>query len=319
MLDKVPELRRVSGMKTDKKRVIQTPILVLALTTVSMQARAVEYNYSNFSSTSGLTLIGNAETASTTDGTVLRVTPASGGQSGAAYMTTPVTLGAADTFSTQFQFRFTNPGGWDPADGITFVLAASPTGLGGSGVGMGYAGVPNSVAIEFDTYNNAGYGLGDDDGNSSNHVAIDTDGNLTNTDLANVYGNGSCGFPGGNPGQNPYTVAGCMSNGDLWTAKISYNGSLLSVSLDDPAESSTFNAIQAYPIDIASYLGTNSAYVGFTAGTGAGWENHDIVNWDFANTATLPTSTAPEPGSVALLAAGLLAIGGVIRRHRKVS
>ncbi len=305
-------------MKQDK-RITQTFLFAAALTSISMHAKATEFSYPGFSSTSGLTMIGNTATASTSDGTVLRVTPATGGQSGAAYLTTPVTLGMSDTFSTQFQFRFTNPGGWDPADGITFVLAASPTGLGGAGVGMGYQGVPNSVAVEFDTYNNAGYGLGNDDGNSSNHIAIDTDGNLTNTALANVYGNGSCGFPSGTPGQNSYGAAGCMSNGNLWTAKINYNGAALSVNVTDPAEGSSFTAISQHPIDIASYLGTNSAYVGFTSGTGAGWENHDIVNWEFANTATLPTTPTPEPSSVMLLGVSVLALGGLVwRRSRPV-
>ena len=157
-----------------------------------------QFTYNGFASTSGLTMVGNAATASTSDGTVLRLTPATGNQSGAAYSTTPVTLGNNATFSTQFQFRFSNPGGTDPADGIVFVLGTSTKGLGGAGVGMGYQGVSgNSVGIEFDTYNNTGFGLGNDDGNSSNHVAIDTNGILTNTDLTNVYGNQSCGFANG--------------------------------------------------------------------------------------------------------------------------
>ena len=286
---------------------------------LSVAAGAAQFTYNGFSNTTGLTFVGDANTAVTSDGTVLRVTPAIGGQSGAVYSTSAFTLGANDTFSTQFQFRFTNPGAWDPADGITFVLAASPTGLGSGGVGMGYSGVPNSVAIEFDTYNNAGFGLGDNDGNSSNHVSIDTDGNLTNTALANVYGNGSCGFANGNPPQNPQTADGCMSNGHLWTANMSYNGTDLTVALRDPSMASEFVAINSYAIDIASYLGTNSAYVGFTAGTGAGWENHDIVNWTFANTAQIPQSSVPEPGSISLLSAGvlMLAVAAARRRFRR--
>lgn len=285
--------------------------LTLGLCTSSAYATLVTYN--DFSSTAGLTLVGSAGTTLTGDGTVLRVTPASGGQSGAAYSTSAITLGSNATFSTTFQFRFTNPGGWDPADGITFVLAASPTGLGGAGVGIGYAGVPNSVAIEFDTYNNAGYGLGNDDGNSSNHVSVDTNGNLSNMAIANVYGNGSCGFNPGSPTQNPYTAAGCMSNGNLWTVSIGYDGTNLTASMFDPSEGSTFTAINNLPIDISSILGTNQAYVGFTSGTGAGWENHDIKDWQFANTTQLVE--VPEPFSIALLSLGLAGLGFARRKH----
>jgi hypothetical protein len=82
---------------------------------------------------------------------VLRVTPAAGNQAGAVYTTSTFALGVNSTFSTQFQFRFTQPGGADPADGITFVLAKNSSGLGTLGYGMGYEGVADSVAIEFDT------------------------------------------------------------------------------------------------------------------------------------------------------------------------
>jgi len=259
---------------------------------------ATLFSYSSFSSTTGLTLVGNAATTTTGDGTIMRLTPAAGSQAGAIYSTTAVPLGTNATFSTQFQFRFTNPGGVDPADGITFIIANSPGGLGSSGVGMGYAGSSaNSLAIEFDTYNNsiAAGGLGQfaAEPNSSNHVAIDIGGVLTNTSPSSVYGNASCGFPTGDPAQNIYTAAGCMSNGDLWTVNISYNGSNLTVTLTDPAEGTTFTALNAYAINIASILGTNTAYVGFTASSGSGWENQDIVNWTFANTSTISGGTPP--------------------------
>jgi hypothetical protein len=273
---------------------------IVCLLSYPAGARAsVLFSYNGFSATSGLTLVGNAATTTTGDGTVMRLTPATGGQAGAIYSTTPVLLGTNATYSTQFQFRFTNPGGVDPADGITFVIANSPGGLGASGNGMGYSGSSaNSLAIEFDTYNNSIAAGGDGtfaaEPNSSNHVAIDIGGILTNTAPSNVYGNASCGFAAGVPGQNSYNVPGCMSNGDLWTVNISYNGSSLTVTLTDPAEGATYTALNAYAINIASILGTNTAYVGFTASTGAGWENQDIVNWTFANSSTI-SGTASVP------------------------
>ena len=294
--------------------------LTAATSMVACAAHATNFTYNGFSNPAGLNIVGNAATTTTGDGTVLRVIPALGSQAGAAYSTNPVTLGANNTFSTQFNFRFTNPSGVDPADGITFVLAASPTGLGSSGFGMGYAGVGNSVAIELDTYNNGvpGVSLGyfPQEPNSSNHVAIDTNGALTNTAATNVYGNGSCGFANGTPSQNSYAVAGCMANGDLWTVNISYDGSLLNASLSDPAENSSFAAITNYAINIGSFIGGNTAYVGFTGSSGAGTENEDISYWQFADTATLPTAptSMPEPASLLLLAS-LTASTAFLRRR----
>lgn len=283
-------------------------------------AFADSFDYPNFSDTSHLTMVGSTAIAATGDGTVLRIIPAAAGQAGAAYSTSAVQLGAGNTFSTQFQFRFTDPGGADPADGITFVLAADPGGLGTAGYGMGYQGVPNSLAIEFDTYNNGNPGsLGPfpAEPDSSNHVALDIGGVLTNANWTNVYGNGSCGFAGGMPSQGPNTAAGCMSNGNLWTATISYDGTALNVSLFDPAKGTTFDALTAVPIDLASILGTNTAYVGFTGSSGAGWENEDIVNWRFSNTAVLPS--VPEPASWAMMLAGFGLAGGAMRSRKRAT
>ncbi len=146
---------------------------------------------------------------------MLRIVPGTQGQAGAAYSTTPVALGAGDTFSTAFQFRFTNTGGIDPADGITFVLAASPNGLGGPGGGLGYqSGVPNSVAVEFDTYNN-----GFSDAESSNHIAIDTNGILNDSNA--VYSPTACRpaiFPPATPGSGACRTATNGRCGSAMTA-----------------------------------------------------------------------------------------------------
>ncbi len=260
---------------------------------------SVILSFPSFAGACGTTLTCVGATAES--GTRLRVTPATGSQSGAGYSTTAITLGAGATFSTTFQFQFTNPGGIDPADGITFVLASNPSGLGDVGGGIGYQGVPNSVAIEFDTFNNGGLDL------SSNHVAIDTNGVLTNTASSNPYGVATCEFPG-----STYLQTGCMSNGDIWTATIGYNGSVLTATLRDAANP-TFTAISSFPINIAGLLGTTTAFVGFTSGTGAGFENHDILNWQLANDTSL--APIPEPGSIALLGVGLMSLWSVRRRR----
>ncbi len=262
-------------------------------------AAGVIFNISDFTGACGTTLTCVGSTAVV--GTALRLTPANGGQSGAGYSTSAITLGSNATFSTTFQFQITNAGGIDPADGLTFVLAQNPTGLGIGGGGLGYQGVPNSVAIEFDTFANGGSDV------DSNHVAVDTGGNLTNTALANPYGVSACTFGSG------HTQLGCMSNGDIWTAVIGYDGSKLSVSLQD-AGNAVQNLITSFPIDIAAALGTNNAFVGFTSGTGSGFENHDILNWQLANDTSLAPPSVPEPTSIALFGLGLLGLPNLRRK-----
>jgi len=64
----------------------------------------------------------------------------------------------------------------------------------------------------------------------------------------------------------------------------------------------------AVPVNLAAVLGTSQAFVGFTAGTGAGFENHDILSWQFDN-AFAPIGTVgavPTLSETALFSIALL-------------
>jgi len=69
-----------------------------------------------------------------------------------------------------------------------------------------------------------------------------------------------------------------MNNGDVWPVRIDYDGTSLQVAVADDSDIRPANLI-GYPIDIPSILGQPSAYIGFTAGAGAGDENHYAMNF----------------------------------------
>jgi hypothetical protein len=251
--------------------------------------------YPDFSNPTGLNLLGAAGTIAAGAGVALRLTPAAAYQSGAAYSVVPVPL--ADGFSTAFQFRLTDPNNVEPADGFAFVAAARPTGLGLLGRGLGYEGVANSVAIEFDTYDN-GY----TDASSSNHIAVDPDGYIIVAAPAFPYGVQDCDA----------SQTGCMSNGDTWTVAIAYGAAGMTLTVQDDA-----NPVQTiyddFPLDLPFLLGTNTAYLGFAGGTGGFWQEQDILSWRAETTTPV---FAPEPSGALVIASALAGFAGLRRRTR---
>lgn len=260
--------------------------------------------FNDFSDISGLQLNGAAAQA----GNVLRVTPAITGQSGSVFSTSAVSLAADVSFSSAFRFSIGSSGGICDedgcgADGLVFAVQTVSNTAGGAGGGIGYSGLPNSVGIEFDTWNN---GFWDD--HNGNHVGINLNGDINSVVQANL----STG-----PGH-----VDRMNNGAIWSAWVDYDGiaDLLEVRLaQGGAASRPLDALLSYGVDLTGILGTPNAFVGFTSGTGSAYGNHDVLAWQFNSTFDPidEIGDVPEPGVFMLLALGLT--GLILGRRKRVA
>ncbi len=202
-----------------------------------------------------------------TDGT-LRLTRATTSQSGVAFADQEINLTTNLGFDTTFTFRMNQRGGIGDedgpgADGIAFIFenAVSPT-PGGVGGGIGYDGLPNSLAVEYDTYRNPF----DPNGN---HISVHSRGTAPNSADESASLGRTLAIPQ-------------MANGALHTTRIRYlppgvgDAPGLDVFLDDLS-----TPVLHVDVDLAQLLDleAGNGYVGLSAATGAGYENHDITTW----------------------------------------
>lgn len=215
---------------------------------------AIDNGSSGFSTSSytlngGATILGNG---------ALQLTSGSGGPGNvSAWYNTPVNV---QNFRTEFTFQQLNASG----DGMTFAIQSNGTGaLGGGGGGLGYGGIPNSVALKFDLYDNAGEG--------PNSTGV---------------------FTGG---ANPYTPATDLTpsgvnlhSGDIMDAVVVYDGTNLTLTLTDTVTNAVFTG--AFPVNIPSAVGGNTAYVGFTGGQGGASSVQNVLTWTYDVQAGTPTA-----------------------------
>ncbi len=188
----------------------------------------------------------------------VRLQLTNGGQqeAGSAYYSTPVNVQA---FTTDFTFQLSNPS----ADGITFTIQnGGPTALGASGAGLGYATLPQSVAIKFDLYSNAGEG--------PNSTGMFLNGALPTLPAINLAGSGID-----------------LHSGDFIETHITYNGSTLYMTLTDYDTLATWS--QSFAVNIPAIVGGNTAYVGFTGGTGGLSSSQKIISWTYTAGYPVPT------------------------------
>jgi uncharacterized repeat protein (TIGR01451 family) len=286
-------------------------LTVFLLIVSSAPLRAQSPGYTDFSSVPHLVLNGTA-VAPFNNGSanVLRLNPALIGQAGSAWhdVKQPLTSG----FTSVFTFQITNssdpePPGPFPADGIAFVIQNAPPSESGGGLaslgigggGIGYDGIPNSLAIEFDTFQNAGPRPDGNNDPNANHVAVQSCGPEPNSSDHNATFND--GAINCNLGlTSPETF---LADEQVHTVTINYQPSdpgciegctpLLFVNLDG-----TEMFPNGIEVDLASRLNLDNgtAWVGFTGSTGALIENNDILSWSFTPHTSTTITQNISPG-----------------------
>ena len=216
-------------------------------------------NYpSGFAGATGLSLNGGA----IINGTRLRLTDNSANVARTAFMNNPV---STLKFRCNFHFQITipNPPG---ADGLCFVLQnGTPQAIGNPGGDLGYSGLPNSIAVKFDLYNNSGEGI----------------------DSTGLYTDGVDPFT---PSVDLSSTPIDLHSGHIFAVAMTYDGSTLIVTITDTVTNGS--TTQSYPINIPAVVGSSLAYAGFTAGTGGLTATQEILDWTYQGLLTTGTSLA---------------------------
>lgn len=184
-------------------------------------------------------------------------------------------------------------------DGFAFVIHLDPRldteAIGANGEQLGYGGISNSLAIEFDTWTNAFGPEEDRDDVFHDHISIHSAGRNPNKASKST----SLGY---------WRTFG-LADGEIHVVRIRYvpnrverrylesmtaneqlipylkdNGEgrrigTLAVFIDEGVD--TDIPILAIPLNLSVLLNLpkDVAYAGFTASTGLKWQKHDILNW----------------------------------------
>jgi hypothetical protein len=247
-----------------------TRLKLLALVTLmgvsSSGAQTEVFTFNTFNPAPSLALQGSAHFS----GGRLQLTPAGANGSGGVWF--PVKRFLEAGFDTTFRFQLGNG-----AEGVAFVVQnnALPA-LGRSGSGLGYEGIRNSLAVEFDAVSSA-----DINDLPGAHVSVQTGGALANgaSDAMSITS----------------APAPALIDGNVHTARVRYVPGTLDVFLDDlvtPAATAQVTLTNLITLE------NGQAWFGIVAGN-AGSGPQDLVSWSFnvANTALNVALASPLDGA----------------------
>lgn len=184
----------------------------------------------------------------------LTLTTNAGSQSRSAFSSTAVSF--LNGFTTSFIYT---AGGNRAADGFTFTVQnVSPTAIGGGGGGLGYGGLANSSAVQFNIYTGGGQPIG------------------TNFAIGGAVG--------------PYTASDPVNlgNGNPIQISLTYDpvAQTMSETLTDLVNRSTYSNVFT-GVDLPTAIGANLGFVGFTGATGGAFASQTISNFTFNNSAEI--------------------------------
>ncbi len=188
-------------------------------------------------------------------------------------------------FHASFTYQVVGANG-NNADGTTFVLQNSPDGptaLGGHGGDLGYRPtVTPSVALILNVYHGTTVGY-----------SFESNGVL----------------------HPPYLSAAPVdiSSGDPIAVTVDFDGTTLSLNLTDTVTTSTFATSTV--VDIPAIVGSEHAYVGFTAGSGGLAANQQITDFKFAS---LPAVQIAATGANTFVFTWPIAVGNFVLQENTV-
>lgn len=238
-----------------KKIAMILSLVIYLFADISIHAQKDIY-LKEFTDPSMFNFVGNAQLFNKR----IRLTEARNFQGGAIWLKDKKNV--ANDFAIEIGFQITDS---DPtgADGIAFVIQnTNESIIGQLGGGIGYSGIPNALAIEFDTYFN-----GDKNDPNDNHISVQTNGRGPISEDHTFSLGTASSIP-------------TMEDGKKHVLRVEYVGKIFKVYLDDM----NIPRITRYVnLDSLLQLDNGMAWLGFTSSTGGSYGNHDITAFGHSN------------------------------------